>query len=94
MHSPASGGSLSSFWLTVAPLPSHTFTWQSPATWTATGVPAAVKLAPHTPWLQVKVAHSESTPQSDADAHAGAVTQAPLLQVSPAAQVTPHAPQC
>jgi hypothetical protein len=63
--------SWSSFTDCGPPAPSHTTTLQSPPTWELSGVPFAVKLAPQTPEVHVRVAHSVSVPgHSDAAAHA------------------------
>src|SRR5262249_6379933 len=61
--SPSTGMSAFSSAFSLAPLPSHWATWQSPSTCEARGVPCGAKSNPHVRAMQVRVWHSVSCPE-------------------------------
>ena len=84
----SSGRSVSSGWVAVAPLPSHTSRKQSPVICTGSGVPVGVKSWPHLPCTQVRVWQASSWPAQSAGARHP--TQTPLpSQTSPVPQLSP-----
>ena len=58
---PSSWGSAAAT-VSIAPAPSHWFTWQSPIVWAIAWVPAGTKAIPQTPMAQVRDWHSVSSP--------------------------------
>src|SRR3954468_18652993 len=95
----SSGTSVSSFTLATLPSAPHWRRLQSPADCTASTVPAASRVLPHAPAVQVRCSHSDSVPgQSAATLHAAQVLSARhaywqsvfTRQLLPAA----HLPQC
>ncbi len=70
----SSGTSVSSFTVATVPSVAHWRRLQSPVDWTARTVPAASRVLPHAPAVQVRCSHSDSIPgQSAATLHAAQV---------------------
>src|SRR5262245_57278833 len=94
----SSGTSRSSFALVGVPSAPHTRFLQSPIDWTMSAVPAASRMLPQTPAVQVRCTHSLSAPGQSAatlqSAHFMSALQA-NVQSALAEQVlpAPHLPQ-